>query len=498
MRTEAVRADHRGMTKRTLIASLVVTAVAAGCGGSSSGGERNKAGAAAPTRPQTLEIQATDAGSPEAQHFAKQIEAHSGGTLTVKVRNDYPARTPANEARLARDIRAGKVDFGVLPARAWAPAGVEAFDALQAPFVLGSYDVARAAIAGPAGSALKQALEKAGVTALGLVPAELRRVLSVGPLPTPDAFRGMSIRIADNDTSAAVLRSLGATPVEGLTAEAVTDRLNSHTLSGAETAPIFAVDNGYGTFAKYITGYALFDRVDTLVASPVAWKRLSDSQQAAVSTAAKDTIAYTSTLPEREGENLAELCRGGVRVTQPTEGQLAALADATEPVRAALRASDATGPVLKALEATPGAGPQALDVPSDCSKPVPAPVVAKAGPASIPNGTYTVRDTVADFERWGQYGKEWSVPITFTHVLKDGRWRGWQKPDFGTEPVATGTYEVKGDLATFTFIKPVGNTIPPFTLRWSYYKGRLTWEPVDVSDLGLRIIFGAHPWKKVG
>jgi len=485
----------------------VLAAAVAGCGGSSPGGEHNKAGAAAPTRPQTLEIQATDAASPEAQHFAKQIEAHSGGTLTVKILNDYPAVTPANEAKLARDIRAGKVDFGVLPARAWAPAGVKAFDALQAPFVLGSYDVARAAIAGPAGTELKRALEKADVTALGLVPAELRRVLSVRPLATPDAFRGMSIRIADNDTSAAVLRSLGATPVERVTTEAVTGRLKSHTLSGAETAPIFALGNGYGTFAKYITGYALFDRVDTLVATPTAWKRLSDSQQAAVTAAVRDTIAYTSTLPKREGDNLAELCRGGVRVTQPTEGQLAALADATEPVRAALRGNDATGPVLKALEATPGAGPQALDAPSDCSKPVPPRVVARAGPASIPNGTYTVRDTVADFERWGQYGEDWSVPITFTTVLENGRWRHWQKPDFGTVPVAIGTYEVNGDLATFTFarlerhgrlLKPEENTIPPFTLRWSYYKGRLTWEPVDVSDLGTRIIFGAHPWKKVG
>ena len=91
-----------------------------------------------------------------------------------------------------------------------------------------------------------------------------------------------------------------------------------------------------------------------------------------MTAAAEDTIAYTSTLPEREAENLAQLCRRGVRVTEPTEGQLAALADATEPVRAALRGDAATGPVLKALEATPGAGPQALDAPSDCTKPVPA------------------------------------------------------------------------------------------------------------------------------
>jgi TRAP-type C4-dicarboxylate transport system substrate-binding protein len=483
------------MTRRPLITSLVVGAVLAGCGGSSDGGAQNKAGGSTPTRPRTIEIQATDTASPEAQHFAKQIEAHSGGTLTVKVLGDYPSGTPANEARLARDIRAGKAAFGVLPARGWAPAGVEAFDALQAPFVLGSYDVARAAIAGPAGRALETALRKAGVTPLGLVPAELRRVLALRPLATPDAFRGMSIRIPDNDTSAAALRSLGATPVEGITAAAVRLRLHEHRLGGAETAPVFAVQNGYGAVAKHITGYALFDRVDTLVASPAAWKRLSERQQAAVTAAARDTIAYASTLPKREDENLAQLCRSGVRVTEPTEGQLAALADATEPVRAALRRAAATGPVMKALEATPGAGPQALDLPRDCTRPAPREVAAKAGAATIPNGTYRVHDTVADFERWGQYGSEWEKPITSTTELEDGRWRHWEKPDYGV-PEVGGTYKVKGDLVTFTWVPE--NEIPPFTMRWSYYRGRLTWEPVDVPDLGLKIIFAAHPWKKVG
>jgi TRAP-type C4-dicarboxylate transport system substrate-binding protein len=483
------------MNSRPLIASLVVGTVLAGCvGGSSGDGTQNKAGASAPTRPQTIEIQATDAASPETQYFVKQIEAHSGGTLTVKVRQDYPAGTPANEARLARDLRAGKADFGVLPARGWAPAGVEAFDALQAPFVIGNYDVARAAIAGPAGSALKKALEQAGVTPLGLVPAELRRVLSVRPLATPDAFRGMSIRIPDNDTSAAALRSLGATPVEGVTAPAVRQRFLKHRLAGAETAPFFAVETGYGAYAKHITGYALFDRVDTLVASPAAWKRLSASQQAAVRAAARDTVDHTSTLAEREQENLAQLCRMGVRVSEPTEGQLAALADATEPVRVALRANATTGPVLKALEATPGSGPQVLDAPGECTKPVPPKVASKGGPATIPNGTYRVTDTVADFERWGQYGDTWEKPITSTTELKDGRWRHWERPAYGVGVVG-GSYRVKGDLVTFTWVPKTD--VPPFTMRWSYYKGQLTWEPVDVADLGTKIIFAAHPWKKV-
>jgi TRAP-type C4-dicarboxylate transport system substrate-binding protein len=483
------------MTRRLVITSLVVGATVAGCGGSSHGGTQNKAGGSPATRSQTIAIQATEPASPEAQYFAKQIEAHSGGTLTVKVLGDYPADKPANEVRLARDIRAGKADFGVLPARGWAPAGVEAFDALQAPFVLGSYSVARAAIAGPAGRMLEQALEHAGVVPLGLVPSELRRVLSVRPLATPDAFRGLMIRIPDNETSAAAIRSLGATPVEGVTPEALRQGLRNRRLTGAETAPVFAVENGYGAYAQHITGYALFDRVETLVASPAAWKHLSESQQAAVTAAAGDTIAYTSTLPRREAENLAQLCRLGVRVTEPTGGQLAALADVTEPVRAALRDNAATAPVLKALESTPGAGPQVLYPPSDCAEPVSPKVAANGGAATIPNGIYRVTDTVADFERWGQYGDEWERPLTSTTELKDGRWRHWEKPAYGV-PLVGGTYRVKGDLVTFTWVPE--NEIPPFTMRWSYYKGQLTWEPVDVGDLGLKIIFAAHPWKKVG
>ena len=481
------------MPRRPFITSLAAVVVIAGCGGAG-GSTPNKAGSGPPSRPQTIEIQATDPISPEATYFAKQIEAHSGGTLTVQVLGDYPARAPANEARLARDLRAGKVDFGILPARAWAPAGVEAFDALQAPFVLGSYDVARDAIAGPAGSTLQRALERAGVTPLGLVPAELRRVLAIRPLSTLEAFRGLSIRIPDNDTSAAVLRTLGATPVEGVTAPDVRAQLRARRLAGAETAPVFALENGYGAYVKHITGYALFDRVDTLVASPAAWKRLSGGQQAAVTAAARDTIANASTLADRDRRDLAQLCRQGVRVATPTEGQLAALVDATEPVRAALRAGAATGPVLKELEATPGAGPQALDVPAECTNPLPEKIVAQSGPARIPNGTYQVHFTAADFHRLGQFGNEWDAAMTSITEFKDGRWRHWEKPDYGV-PVVGGTYRVMGDLVRFTWVPE--NEIPPFTMRWSYYKGQLTWEPVDVSDAGLKVLFAGRPWKKI-
>src|SRR3954452_4849138 len=111
------------MSRRPFITSLAAAAAIAGCG-ASGGSAPNKAGGGPPSRPQAIEIQATDPISSEATYFAKQIEAHSGGTLTVRILGDSPSREPANEARLARDLRAGKAAFGILPARAWSPAGV--------------------------------------------------------------------------------------------------------------------------------------------------------------------------------------------------------------------------------------------------------------------------------------------------------------------------------------------------------------------------------------
>lgn len=494
MRTGARSPDDPSMSRTALIASLVAVVACSGCGSS---GDRasNKAGASAATPSRVLDLQASDPASPEAQYFARRVAARSGGALTVRVRGDYPAGTPANEARLARDLRAGRVGFGMLPARAWAPAGVRAFDALLAPLVLGDYDVARTAVAGPAGGALKADLTRAGLVALALVPAELRRVFSLRPLRTVAAFRAVRVRVPDNPTAAAVLRALGATPVQGLTNTQTADKLRDRALDGTETAPIWAINNGYGALAPNVTDFAVYDRVDTVVATPAAWKRLSVAQQTAIRAAARDTTGYAATLTGRDARNLAQLCRGGARVTAISKAQLDAVARATEPVRVALRRDPETGPILAKLEATAGAGPRLLPVSDACARPVPS--ASGARTAKIPNGTYRVRTTVADLQRGGNYGPDWEKPIVWTIRLSDGRFDFSQKPDYPDAGPGSGTFTVKGDVARFRILKPAVDANPPWTARWSYYQGLLTWVPLDIADPGLRTVWGAHPWRKV-
>jgi TRAP-type C4-dicarboxylate transport system substrate-binding protein len=490
-------AEHRPMTRSALIAALGLAIALTGCGGS---GETNKAGAPAKAGTRVLHIQSPDGGSPEAQHFAERVEARSRGALRVELLNDYPGGEPGNEAALARAVRAGQVDFGIVPARAWPAGGAPAFAAVQAPFVLGDYDVARRAIAGPAGAVLSDALEDAGVVPLGLVPAQLRRVLSVKPLVTKAAFRGRRIRINDNATSAADLRALGAQPIQGITNDSAVYGLNNLALDGIETAPLWAVSNKYWRGARRLTAYALFDAVYAFVGSRAAWERLSGSQQAAIKAAADDTARFSATLPDRDAASVEQLCRVGVRVSTPAPGQLAAIAAATEPVRAALRRDPATADVMRLLEQTDGAGPKLLPTPAACSADAPRDVEQPDDPAAIPNGIYVVTTTLEDHRRFGEYSSEWSIGArTWTTRLKDGKWERWVSgtPDEIGYVDGAGTYEVHGDEVTFHYEKPIVDASAPETLRWSHYNGRLTLQVVDVGDGGAKVIYTAHPWKRV-
>jgi C4-dicarboxylate-binding protein DctP len=497
MRSPGAAEQDRAMPRSAVIATLAfaaVAAVAAGCGASDA--TVNKAGAPVTGHPRTLVFESPGADTEEAVHFAQRVAARSRGTLRAEIVQGYPNAVPANEARLARDLRSGKVGFGFLPARAWSVAGVRAFAALQAPFVIGDNDVARQVATGPAGTALNTALRHAGVVPLGLSPAPLRRVLSKKALRTPADFRGLRIRVYEAATVADDLRALGAEPVRGLDADRTRAALVSGRLDGVETGPFGAVAFGFWRGARRMTAYALFDAFDTIVASASAWRTLSKEQQSALRRAAEDTVRFSESLAERDDATMKDLCHAGVRVDSVSAAQLRAIAQATEPVRAALRSDPDTAAVMKELEATDGAGPKALPAPGGCSDAGGSANETK-DVATIPNGVYVTTTTRED------HGAGWVAPAdgyTWTTSLRDGKWVRTvvpRFPDMKDDVDGAGTYEVHGDEVTFHYTTPEVDASAPETLRWSYYGGRLTLTLVNVADRGARGIYAAHPWRKV-
>jgi hypothetical protein len=155
---------------------------------------------------------------------------------------------------------------------------------------------------------------------------------------------------------------------------------------------------------------------------------------------------------------------------------------------------------MRELEATDGAGPRLLPLPRRCSA-AGAPNGQQAnGPATIPEGVYVTSTTRTDYQSRGEYSSDWSAPVYhWTMRLHDGKWVRLVRPKFRGQigdVDGAGTYESHGDQVTFHYTYPEAG-LPPETFRWSYYKGRLTFEAVDVIDRGSRIIHTAHPWRKI-
>jgi TRAP-type C4-dicarboxylate transport system substrate-binding protein len=496
-----------GMANRCVSPALLVTlaiVILAGCNAD----PVDKSGAG-PDSPTTLTMLLPEAGDPEGQFFVDAVARRSNGRLHIVVDSaTYNSADPAREARAVGAVRDGKADLGFVAARNLAAAGDGGFQALMAPFAVTTLDATLALSQSPVATTLLQGLGPLGLVGLGLIPGEPRQILSTRPLFGP-TLGGAGIRVVDNVQTVALIKAMSGVPVEKLTAHAVGVALRAGTLIGAETSPTYILANSYNTVARYLTAYGLMPRLDTIVASAASWQKLDPASRNAIKQAVVDTRDKASQdLPGREAKELATLCTSGVVIDQLASSDLQAMAGATRAVLPTGRnAQKALQLIRKSLK---GFGPQVLAVapPAGC---VIAHTVAEAakaprpggqelfvhkGGAVIPPGTYVTTDTVADFHAEGIYGRDFDKDVTYTQTFRaDGSFLATQVPDYPDQGPVAGRYEVTGDTVLFTLDAATG--IAPETVKWSYFDGQLTFTVVQVQDSGSRVIYLAHPWRRV-
>jgi C4-dicarboxylate-binding protein DctP len=510
----ALMTGHRGLGSLTAMNTAIrVSGAAAGlaaaviglaaCQGAAS---LDKAGAARQSVT-VIRLQMPDDDEGYGTYFAEAVAKRSHGTVKVVVDVDsYPSATPANEARLVAALRAGRIGFSFQPARDWAATGLPGFEALDAPFLVTTVRASDLLATSAVAAALLRELSSYGLVGLGLVPSEPRQILSTRPLLAPAAYRGIRVRITDNPQTAALMKAVGSRPVQGLSASPVGGLLRSGSLTGVELGPAYILSNSYNAEAPYLTSYAFIPKFETLVATRRAWLALTAAQRAAVRQAIADTLRLAlATLAGNESNELAELCSYGVILDEPAPAQLAALAREAGTVSVSAAASV----MMRMIQAdVSGAGPQLspVPIPGPCRA---AQTVAEAislhglsvpagsdmQGATIPPGNYVTTDTVADFEAGNVYGSDWNLPITWTyHLHADGKLEQTQIPDYPDQGPIYGRWVVHGDEVTFIWNKASGLT--PETVRWSYFRGQLTFSVISVQDPGGKVMYSAHPWHR--
>lgn len=488
---------------RLLLMAALLTALCAGCNSTPVA----KTGAPA-SRQITLRMLMPEGGDPQGNYFVQAVERLSKDRLKVVIDADsYTSSDPAQEARVVQGLRDGRGDLGFITARNWASDGDPGFQAVMTPFALTTLGATVRLSTGPVAGTLLNGLEARGVVGLGLVAGEPRQLLSTRPLFGP-TLQGARIRIVDNSQTAALITALGGVPVPGIKALPLRDALKSGTVVGAETSPLYALNNSYNTVAHHLTGYGLFPKLSTLVATRTAWQRLSHDDQQILRQAAADTVQEAARdLPGRLTKELDTLCRSGVVVDVLPSDDLTALVAAAD---AATPADDRVARARSMLQTLPGAGPQALAAtpPLSCRlahTAAESSTLTKAvqgttdfihrGGSTIPPGVYTVTLTAAEFHAAGNYGPDFNRDVTYTQTFRpDGTFLGTQEPDYPDQGPVAGRYAVTGDTVTFTLDPATG--LGREVVRWSYFEGQLSFQIVNVQDTTSVLLYTAHPWRR--
>jgi peptide/nickel transport system substrate-binding protein len=130
----------------------------------------------------------------------------------------------------------------------------------------------------------------------------------------------------------------------------------------------------------------------------------------------------------------------------------------------------------------------------------PSPFPTTAPP--IPEGTYRLKVTMGDAERFGV--SEEDVPQvtgTFTLTLSAGHWRLVQVGGQNDTPLSNGVFYGSGGRVTFLLQTPPADALT-FTLEWRARSGEVIFRVIEAGDRGalpfLRAIYQSHPWTRTG
>jgi TRAP-type C4-dicarboxylate transport system substrate-binding protein len=466
---------------------LVALALSA-CGG------HDKAGGTARQGSRTIEVVIRDGSPRHLIAYVNSVAHLSGKSIRVRVRTGWRAQDPNPEARAIADVRAGRVRFALVSARALDTLGVTAFAPMLAPLAIDSLEAERRVLASDLPGRALPALAKLGVVGVTVLPGDIRHPLGLTrPLLRPQDFDGALIGVRASVLAKRTFERLGAsveysagddfTPFDGIE----TDLTSLESVRADERALSLAV------------GVGLWPRMLVLVANREAWEALPSDRREALRHAGRAALpAAIELLHKRDAEAYDVLCRRGqVSFASVTRADLEALRRSLAPVVRGL--DPATLAEIARLRQSAGAPPG--------HPPCRLPANASAGPRTPVDGVWTFDSDQEDLraamrtsdstdvvpENWGHHVLAFSRG-RFVITQQDREACTW----------VYGTYRVRGprmiwDVTDGGGYSPSNATNRPgehFEYAWSRFKDTLHLTHVRDAISGENFL--AKPWRQIG
>jgi TRAP-type C4-dicarboxylate transport system substrate-binding protein len=450
---------------------------------------------------------------PAVERFVDRVSQLSHGTLSVRpmivtLPTGDTERYPATEARLVRNVAAGRSDLAFVDTWVFGSLGVRSFDALDAPLLIDNYATERAVVTSRLADEMLGRLRPLGVDGLALLAGRLRKpVAKARPLLGPAGYRApFTFRTQPSRLPPRAIAALGArvnsapTPFYVFQGDYSRGRLNG---LDEDLDSVFTDLPGE---TPYVTANVnLWPRTATIIANPRRLAGLSAQERDWIHRAAGDAVAYSTDVGAGDPRLAREFCAYGGRLANASDADLAALKRAFQPVYAELWHDPATRAFVRRVTAIkrhvhPGRG---LRIPPGCGAGRrPDPSAASHSATTIPNGIYRVRITRHDLQSGGASAVEFVRSAgVFTLTLRDGRFR-FEKRE-SPPYLETGFYRGACDHAMFftTFSPQISDLVPTKRMiSMHFVPGRLEMAAVTpgVGDITVLVWFGTRPWEKIG
>jgi TRAP-type C4-dicarboxylate transport system substrate-binding protein len=477
----------------TLLAVVAVALSASACTGSGV----DKAGGTRTEPPVVLTLADHETSPAQVQFWIEEVQRRSGGSLSIQVTNKWRDQEVAYDKATIADLQAGKVQLAKVAARAYDTVGVDSFQALLAPFLIGNQALEQRVLESELAGQMLAGTSKLGLVGLAVLPTDLRKPLGLSrPLVAVKDYRGARIGVREGEVAKATFTALGATPVEYVPGGPLSG------LDGVELGLETISGNEYDQQAKAVTANVTFwPKAVTVVMNQKAFDSLTPRQQDALRQAGGSVIArqlkLMDDLNNREAAHL--LCQRGLRFRYASNQDLAALRRAVQPVYDRIERNAQTRSLLQQIQAMKQETPVTAtpDAPAcSPSKPATGPANQQATALEGAYRTSFTREELANSpllydggeindENWGDF------TLTFDH----GRVTLAQRNDVASGSTS-GTYTVNGKAITIHFTKG-GNARETFTARWSLYRDVLTFER-DPSLGVLPTPYLVKPWRRAG
>lgn len=283
-------------------------------------------------------------------YFVAQVAKLSNGRITIQARPSYPQPEP----QLLADVRSGTFDMGTISTAVWDGAGINAFQALQAPFLVNSYPLEKQIIAGATGRRMAAAATRSAqnVVVLGIAEGGLRKPLGTKPLNTIAAFKAAKIRAPQSQVLATGLRAIGAEP-DPLPLPEVYNSLKNGTVTGMEANLGLIATAKFYEVAKYVTGNVNFwPFPHALTINRNIWNSLSPADRDVLRKAASGYASYSIGVVSKKSTLPQDLVNCGIKYVYASKGELKKFENRGRSAYAVLSRRDATtGRFIREIQA---------------------------------------------------------------------------------------------------------------------------------------------------